>query len=58
MQFSQRVHPKIICENSGVNIKIKIGEESLYDNGYKYTPFIVELTFKNMIIYKPDNNKV
>lgn len=37
-----------ICEYTGVILNIKIGNQDKYYDGYRYSPFMVELTFKNM----------
>lgn len=39
---------KLICDNLGVKLKIIIGNENMYSDGYRYSPFIIELTFKDM----------
>lgn len=39
---------KLICDNLGVKLKITIGDENMYSDGYRYSPFIIELTFKDM----------
>ena len=39
---------KLICENLDIKQKIIIGDENKYSDGYRYSPFIVELTFKDM----------
>ena len=39
---------KLICDNLGVKLKIIIGDDNRYSDGYRYSPFIIELTFKDM----------
>lgn len=41
---------KCICDYCNVSLSFKIGNENKYIDGYRYSPFIVELEFKNMII--------
>lgn len=38
-----------ICKNIDVKLRIRIGDENDYSDGFRYSPFIVELTFDNMI---------
>ena len=38
-----------ICQIIGVKLRITIGTDNKYYNGYRYSPFIVELKFDNMI---------
>lgn len=40
---------KKICEYTNVDYKIKLGNEDRYLNGYRYSPFMVELYFNHMI---------
>lgn len=41
---------KKICEYTNVEYKIRLGNENKYQNGYRYSPFMVELKFENMIL--------
>lgn len=41
---------KTICQIVGVKLRITIGTENKYYDGYRFSPFIVELTFDNMIV--------
>lgn len=38
-----------ICQIIGVKLRITIGTDNKYYDGYRYSPFIVELKFDNMI---------
>lgn len=40
---------KLICESNNILYKIRLGDDNYYENSYRYSPFIVELHFKDMI---------
>jgi K+-sensing histidine kinase KdpD len=40
---------KLICETNNILFKIKLGDDNYYENNYRFSPFIVELHFENMI---------
>ena len=39
-----------ICASNNVELKLDIGTENYYENGIRYSPFIVKLFFRKMII--------
>jgi hypothetical protein len=38
-----------ICSVNDIQLKIKLGNDNKYHNGYRYSPFFVEMKFDGMI---------
>ncbi|OJV91801.1 MAG: hypothetical protein BGO34_06700 [Bacteroidia bacterium 44-10] len=41
---------KIICDTNNIKYNIRIDDDNYYQDNYRFSPFIVELYFNNMII--------